>query len=55
MSFTREDYVKLWNLVKSMENEVTGNLHIRQLTREIILGHLKKMKDLIQSVIGQME
>ncbi|HYV52409.1 MAG TPA: hypothetical protein VE971_03860 [Candidatus Eisenbacteria bacterium] len=53
MSLTRDEWLKMWESVKTIEN--LANTLKSPPRRQQILWQIKKIKDQIQAVIGQME
>lgn len=58
MSLTREEWCKMWESIKTIENLVLEGGYPRKITNskgEIILYECEMIKNQIQRVIGQME
>lgn len=53
MSLTREEWEKMWNSAKSIEHAV-GFLKSPPV-KQTILYEIRKIKEQIQQVVGQME
>lgn len=56
MSLTRAQWNEMWKHIEKIEREVSVMNRNSVLTsRQFILSKTKQIKDLIQSVMGQME
>ena len=55
MSLTRDQWVEMWNDIKGIERTVKFCQEMPRGQRAIILSKIEKIKNQIQSVIGQME
>lgn len=53
MSLTREQWIEMWDSAKKIE--VNANKLKSPPTKQVILYEVKKIKEQIQEVIGQME
>ena len=53
MSLTRDEWCEMWELIKIIEYEI--KLPMWEERRELIEENIKKIKEQIQQVIGQME
>lgn len=55
MSLTRTEWEEMWTLIKNLEND-SEYLHFsRRDVEDRMKRRLKRIKDMIESVIGQME
>jgi len=52
MSLTKEEWVEMWQCVKTIESINVSRISSK---KDVIKDEVNKMKKLIQSVIGQME
>lgn len=56
MSLTRDEWCKMWESVKTIEHLFMNDSHLSKAKIEIrVQRELDKIKQQIQSVIGQME
>lgn len=55
MSLTRDEWVQMWNSVKRLESVVKNSFSLGNPNRKLALEEIEKVKQQIQSVIGQME
>lgn len=55
MSLTREQWLEMWRNAKKIENTCIGNTLIDSVARQRILNNIARIKELIQSVVGQLE
>lgn len=52
MSLTREEWNEMWKSIKYIEGIA---IHLHTPRKDLILMETRKIKELIQQVIGQME
>lgn len=55
MSLTRDEWLEMWNDVKAIERTVQFCSEMPRGQRAIVITKIKRVKEQIQSVIGQME
>jgi hypothetical protein len=55
MSLTRDEWLRMWESVKTLEQLLTEKYSITEAKRQIMLYEIDYMKEMIQKVIGQME
>jgi len=55
MSLTRNQWLEMWKHIKRVEETVIGDAHMLSIKRQRIMNEIHRIKELIQSVVGQLE
>jgi hypothetical protein len=55
MSLTRNQWLDMWKHIKRIEETVIGDANMLSVKRQRIINEVYRIKELIQSVVGQLE